>query len=369
MLCHTHLLPITLYCFYVPFLLFRSYYEKKAEFHATLEKRKSVIEKLQVEVIKAKKLYSGALANLENISEEIHEHRQSRKLCGSLGERGAGVGSESPAPPPHDKVMVAKAINNNDLSQHAEIIISFPPVDTKARINCSRLSSPPARLVVNNRADSPINIDHVQITVVPAKGNNSNLESVSESKPTVADDSIQSGTNVSKTTDTDISGCTGESSADNYSVQKGIEKLPSLIGSPARPEGSSGGNSTNVSPLPYRQHKRVPSFPIQLSAKRLLQETSSINSVNSDTSSVHSFTVLDDEGVQSAMSEHFFNGTFDQNAQVNNHDDYSKLPDTLAHYQGPYESTRQSFPQLQDVDLKLEQVLKLLDSSQDESAV
>ena len=48
----------------------------------------------------AKTMYSEALRNLETISDEIHQQRMEKRRNDELGERGAGVGSETPSPPP-----------------------------------------------------------------------------------------------------------------------------------------------------------------------------------------------------------------------------------------------------------------------------
>jgi len=125
-------------------------------------------------------------------------------------------------------------------------------------------------------------------------------------------------------------------------------------------------SSKSASPVAMR-HRRVLSGSIKLSAKRLLQESSSIDS---DSSSVHSFAVLDDEGVKSAMSNQYFDGSYEEELRRSTHEDYSTLPDSLAHYQKPYETARRSigkFPSFEEANLKLEQVLKLLDN--DESIV
>ena len=45
-------------------------------------------------------MYSQALRNLEEISEDIHRQRLEQRNQAELGVRGAGVGSESPSPPP-----------------------------------------------------------------------------------------------------------------------------------------------------------------------------------------------------------------------------------------------------------------------------
>lgn len=55
---------------------------------------------LEEDVSSAKTMYSEALRNLETISDEIHQQRVDKRKNQELGVRGAGVGSESPSPPP-----------------------------------------------------------------------------------------------------------------------------------------------------------------------------------------------------------------------------------------------------------------------------
>lgn len=55
---------------------------------------------LEEQVTKTKKTYSDALRSLEEISEAIHQKRLEMRNHAELGIRGAGVGSESPSPPP-----------------------------------------------------------------------------------------------------------------------------------------------------------------------------------------------------------------------------------------------------------------------------
>ena len=62
--------------------------------------RKKSVNNLEASVNGAKNTYSEALRNLEEISEEIHRQRLEMKNQAELGIRGAGVGSESPSPPP-----------------------------------------------------------------------------------------------------------------------------------------------------------------------------------------------------------------------------------------------------------------------------
>ena len=62
--------------------------------------QKRVVNRLEKDVISAKNMYSEALRNLEEISEDIHRQRLEQRNQAELGVRGAGVGSESPSPPP-----------------------------------------------------------------------------------------------------------------------------------------------------------------------------------------------------------------------------------------------------------------------------
>ncbi len=49
----------------------------------------------------SKNLYSEALCNLEQISDEIHQQREEAKLREEMGARSSGVGAETPQPPPY----------------------------------------------------------------------------------------------------------------------------------------------------------------------------------------------------------------------------------------------------------------------------
>lgn len=55
---------------------------------------------MEEEVQGAKKRYADALRNLEKISDSIHQQRMLKREEMELGVRGAGVGSETPSPPP-----------------------------------------------------------------------------------------------------------------------------------------------------------------------------------------------------------------------------------------------------------------------------
>ena len=64
------------------------------------QEQKRGIRILEEDVGSAKTMYSEALRNLETISDEIHQQRMEKRRNDELGERGAGVGSETPSPPP-----------------------------------------------------------------------------------------------------------------------------------------------------------------------------------------------------------------------------------------------------------------------------
>lgn len=59
-----------------------------------------MVKNLEEGVSESKRTYSDALRNLEEISEAIHQKRLEMRNEAELGIRGAGVGSESPSPPP-----------------------------------------------------------------------------------------------------------------------------------------------------------------------------------------------------------------------------------------------------------------------------
>lgn len=71
-------------------------------FSYCLQEQKKRVSQLEEAVQEAKKMYSEALNNLEKISDSIHQQRREAKLRHEMGDRGAGVGAEEPAPPPVD---------------------------------------------------------------------------------------------------------------------------------------------------------------------------------------------------------------------------------------------------------------------------
>ncbi|OWF40616.1 uncharacterized protein LOC110463565 isoform X2 [Mizuhopecten yessoensis] len=84
----------------------KPYFEMKANFNQSMEDLKRKIHTLEGDVGSAKSSYSDALKNLELISDDIHLQRQEKRKQQELGVREAGVGSESPSPPPtRDKGM------------------------------------------------------------------------------------------------------------------------------------------------------------------------------------------------------------------------------------------------------------------------
>ncbi|XP_069119716.1 uncharacterized protein [Argopecten irradians] len=86
----------------------KPYFEMKAKFNQSMEDQKRSIHILEEDVSMAKSSYSDALKNLELISDEIHQQRQEKRKQQELGVREAGVGSESPSPPPNrDKGMAS----------------------------------------------------------------------------------------------------------------------------------------------------------------------------------------------------------------------------------------------------------------------
>lgn len=70
----------------------KPYFDTRVEFTRVLENQKDLIHRLELEIKQKKKDYARSLRRLEEISEEIHETR-------FLGERGEGVGSETPGKP------------------------------------------------------------------------------------------------------------------------------------------------------------------------------------------------------------------------------------------------------------------------------
>ncbi|KAK6182426.1 hypothetical protein SNE40_010123 [Patella caerulea] len=76
------------------------YFEMKARFNQIMEDQKGRVSRLEEDVTSSKSLYSQALHSLEAISDDIHRQRLEKQTQIRLGVRGAGVGAESPSPPP-----------------------------------------------------------------------------------------------------------------------------------------------------------------------------------------------------------------------------------------------------------------------------
>ena len=356
--------------------VFSSYYEKKASFHLGLENQKQCIEKLQEDVEAAKKLYSKALSNLEGISEEIHMKRKQSAESMKLGERQAGVGSESPVPPPQDSKPNTQAINDKE-ELDGEIIISFPPaVPNSNRSDGPRALGERAKTIGVDTPDEPLDLSGIKIDVVASAGSTPAI---------VVDGAVSSSSPNQHSDNTTVTNQTSDKTNLSNQLPNGItsanEILDNVTSTNTECNGTEGvtervsiniehsaASSVSSSPVAMR-HKRGLSGSIKLSAKQLLHETSS---VDSDSGSVCSFVGLDDYNVASALNEEYFKGSFDEELRKSIHEDYSRLPVSLSEYQAPYETTRRSvtsFPALKEADLKLDQVLKLLESTDDESIV
>lgn len=382
----------------------RTYYEMKASFHSSLETQKGAIEQMQSDVEAAKKLYSKALSNLEDISIEIHNKRKNRKFEKNLGEREAGVGSESPLPPPCDDINKPNNNNNKIKSVDDEIIISYPPVEgmkrrissvPKSRFGTSphltrqrAVSSSPCEANQRNTPTPPmIACERLMNTPTPPQ----ETHNESETKSTITKQETLDGIDISgihiditsadidsprvspKPSFNDISTKPATPNQDDFAPIASDAK-PTLTNKSSLPvdmtcvSANSASSSRTASPVIMR-HKRGLSGSLQLCAKRLLHETSSIDS---DSTSVSSFAVMDDEGVVNAMSEQYFENTtsFEEELRKSTHEDYSRLPARLSAYQKSYDTARKSitaFPSFEEADMKVDQVLKLLEDS--ESAV
>ncbi|KAK3105836.1 hypothetical protein FSP39_006891 [Pinctada imbricata] len=131
------------------------YFEMKAKFNQTMEDQKRNISILEEDVSSAKTMYSEALRNLESISDEIHQQRIEKRRNEELGVRGAGVGSETPSPPPcrdhhtnegHSEGMGSAHTYNPSSSQGF-----IPPSVIHASPDKSRTQS--YRSAIDNRTD------------------------------------------------------------------------------------------------------------------------------------------------------------------------------------------------------------------------
>ena len=76
---------------------------------------KKYVTKLEDGVSCAKKSYADALFRLEKISDEIHQLRAEAKLRQEMGDRGMGVGAETPSPPPEETDMDYDTLSTKEL--------------------------------------------------------------------------------------------------------------------------------------------------------------------------------------------------------------------------------------------------------------
>ncbi|CAG2227053.1 SH3 domain-binding protein 5,SH3 domain-binding protein 5-like,SH3 domain-binding protein 5 homolog [Mytilus edulis] len=106
----------------------RPYFELKAAVNQQMEDNKRAIKILEEDVHSAKVMYSEALRNLEKISDSIHQQRIEKQQQIELGERGAGVGSETPSPPPVRQKDKSSIDGQNDVSINSEEYSSNRPL-------------------------------------------------------------------------------------------------------------------------------------------------------------------------------------------------------------------------------------------------
>ncbi|CAC5402126.1 SH3 domain-binding protein 5-like,SH3 domain-binding protein 5 homolog,SH3 domain-binding protein 5 [Mytilus coruscus] len=104
------------------------YFELKAAVNQQMEDNKRAIKILEEDVHSAKVMYSEALRNLEKISDSIHQQRIEKQQQIELGERGAGVGSETPSPPPVRQKDKSSIDGQNDVSINTEEYSSNRPL-------------------------------------------------------------------------------------------------------------------------------------------------------------------------------------------------------------------------------------------------
>lgn len=325
---------------------FRPYYEMKANFHTYAEQKKSLIEKLERDVKKAKKMYSKTLGNLETISEEIHARRQDRDMISGLGERGSGVGAECP-----DGVVKETARSR----ANKEILIEFPPV---------AVETPRTSPHTDSATKKPLtDIDNNEAC-------DNELQSPIEVKVTQEDSSDGKGeTTVDGSINLPSFGLAKTDRGHNFPVNSIAKSAVSRTQSDFSIR-SFDSDSSLMSPI-MAHHRRTISGTLQLSAKRLLEEAAASDS---DTASVNSFVMLDDEGVANAMADQYFDElSYDAELENSTREDYSKLPDKLSQFQKSFEESRRSWSfNLEDDEMlnaKVDQVMRLLDETNDESVV
>ena len=94
--------------------------------------QKKRVSMLEQQVVDAKRRYAEALHSLEMISDEIHEQRRESKLRLEMGSRGAGVGAETPEPPPTLESETSDSADSPTKSEMAEMGLSTRNGDRSA---------------------------------------------------------------------------------------------------------------------------------------------------------------------------------------------------------------------------------------------
>ena len=127
---------------------------------------KKYVTQLEQGVSSAKKSYADTLFRLEKISDEIHQLRAEAKLRQEMGDRGIGVGAETPSPPseesdkstlaakePCEKAVPQPGMTRDDVDQR-ECLNSFSDRDNNLYAGSGK---PAAQTEVIQNTDSPGN--------------------------------------------------------------------------------------------------------------------------------------------------------------------------------------------------------------------
>jgi len=128
----------------------------------SIQDGKKYVTQLEQGVSSAKKSYADTLFRLEKISDEIHQLRAEAKLRQEMGDRGIGVGAETPSPPPEEsdksilaaKELCEKGMSRDDVDQRGCLNRRFSDRDINLYAGSGK---PAAQTEVIQNTDSPGN--------------------------------------------------------------------------------------------------------------------------------------------------------------------------------------------------------------------
>ena len=186
------------------------------------QEQKKKVSSLEQRVTTAKKVYSSALRNLEQISDEIHMQRRTQSM--KLGERGSGVGAESsPEVPPEQSPGLTRPtlLFTDTEDAKIELLKGFVEGSSKDDLHLVLQKSPLAKRPLSLQDEVGLTVPEDPHSILMAYESTDHLDEMS-----------------------DAGSLASEVSRDDDFNDRGLLGLPG--GASA---GSSRASSQNVSPL------------------------------------------------------------------------------------------------------------------------